>query len=136
MRRLLMSALLATSLGLAAVAPAAAGPAFEVSLTETFLDVDPCTGIEHEVTRAITFHVHEHGDRAVARGDSTYSTTLGYSGRGTSSFVLNGKVEMFRFSDMLTDDSGNRIRAKGVVVLDLATDTVRVDRFGLTCVGS
>jgi hypothetical protein len=72
----------------------------------------------------------------VVQGVRKLSTTLAYSGRGTSSFVLNGKVEMFRFSDMLTDDSGNRIRANGVFVLDLATNTVRVDRFGLTCVGS
>jgi hypothetical protein len=136
MKRLFMSAALVTSLGLAAVAPAVADPREEVSMTETgFGEVDPCTGATHDVTFDVTFLVHEHDGRVVARGVRTLSTTLGYRGRGTSSFVSNGRVEMFRFGDMLTDDSGNRIRANGVLVVDLTNDTVRVDRFTLTCVG-
>jgi hypothetical protein len=36
---------------------------------------------------------------------------------------------------MLTNDDGERIQAKGVFVIDLSTDTVRVDDFDLVCVG-
>ena len=133
---LFLSAVLAGSLVVAGAVPAAADPPSEVSMTETFPDVDPCTGLVHEVTIDVTFFVHFHDAVTVARGERALSTSLGYSGRGTSSFVENGKVEMFRFSDVLGDASGNRIRASGVFVLDPRSDSVRIDTFELTCVGS
>lgn len=136
MRRTLIPALLAASLAVAVAAPANAGPRFEVHDEITFTDVDPCTGGTHDVTIAVTFLVHEHDGRAVARGVRTLTTTAGYVGRGTSSFVSNGEVEMFRFTDLLADASGNRVRASGVFVLDVSSGAVRVDKFALTCVGS
>ena len=105
-------------------------------MSDTFLDVDPCTGLVHEVTIDVTFFVHFHDGVTVARGERTLSTSLGYTGRGTSSFVENGKVEMFRFSDIAADGSGNRLRASGAFVLDLRNGSVRIDAFELTCVGS
>jgi hypothetical protein len=36
---------------------------------------------------------------------------------------------------MTNASSGERFRARGVFVLDLSTDTVRVERFELTCLG-
>jgi hypothetical protein len=137
MRRVLMSALLAGALGLLAVAPAAADRPMAFTIQEIAAgEIDPCTGATHDVTFDVTFLFHDHDGRSVARGVRTLTTTLGYSGRGTSSFVANDRVEMFRFTDMLTDDSGNRIRAGGVVVVDLRSETVRVDRFQLSCVGA
>jgi hypothetical protein len=140
MKRLLiptiLATVLATALGLFVAGPAAADPPITISDTDTFTDVDPCTGQVHEVTIAVTFVVHLHDDTTVARGIRTLTTTGGYSGEGTSSFVENGNIEVFRFTDLLTDGSGNRIRASGVFVLDLSRDTVRVDEFELTCVGS
>jgi hypothetical protein len=134
MRRLLVSSLVG-SLALVAVAPAAADPATAVREVTTFPDVDPCTGAIHEVTIDVTFLVHFHDGVTVARGVRTLTTSSGYAGRGRSSYVENGRVEKFRFSDRLTDGSGNRIRASGVFVLDLSSGTVRVDRFDLTCLG-
>ena len=136
MKRLFLSAVLAGSLTLAGAGPAAADPPSEVSMTDTFPDIDPCTGLVHEVTIDVTFFVHAHDGVTVARGERALSTSLGYTGRGTSSFVENGKVEMFRFSDIAADGSGNRLRASGVFVLDLRSGSVRIDAFELTCVGS
>lgn len=136
MRRLTTPALMAALLVLSAAAPATADPPTPINIVEEFSDVDPCTGETHDVTIDATFYAHEHGDRSVARGVRTITTSGGYAGRGTSSFVLNGRVEIFRLTDQLTDDEGNRIRAKSVFVFDIARDTVRVDRFELTCVGS
>ena len=133
--RYAISALLAATLALALAGPAAADRPIEISITDTFADVDPCTGQVHEVTIDVTFFVHEHRDVTVARGVRTITTTGGYVGRGTSSFVLNGNVEVFRFTDLLADPSGNRIRASGVFVVD-ASGSIRVDRFSLTCLGS
>ena len=136
MRRYLLSALFAATLALMVAAPAAADRPFGISDTDTFVDVDPCTGSALEVTIDVTFFVHEHGHVTVARGVRTLTTTAGYVGGGTSSFVLNGNVEVFRFTDLLVDGSGKRIRASGVFVVDLESDAVRVDRFSLTCLGS
>jgi hypothetical protein len=137
MKRVLIPALLAALLVLLAAAPAAAHPRTEVSdVVETFFDVDPCTGVVHEVTLSVTFLVHTHGGVVVARGVRTLTTSSGYVGGGTSSFIDNGQVEMFRFNDLLADGSGNRIRATGVFVTDLSSGTLRVDAFELTCLGS
>ncbi len=136
MKRLVIAAPLAASLVLSLAAPAAANPRTEVSDEVTFLDVNPCTGDVHEVTMNVTFLVHFHDRVTVARGVRRLTTSSGYAGRGTSSYVQNGRVEMFRFSDRVTDGSGNRIRASGVFVLDLSTGTIRVDRFKVTCLGS
>jgi hypothetical protein len=80
--------------------------------------------------------VHERDGRIVARGSRTLSTSSGFAGAGTSSYVLNAEVEMFRFTDTLRNDAGDRIRARSVLVVDLSTGSVRVDSFELTCVGS
>jgi hypothetical protein len=42
---------------------------------------------------------------------------------------------MFRFTDIMTNPSGYRFRARGLFVLDVSTETVRVERFELTCLG-
>jgi hypothetical protein len=136
MKRLVIAGLLAASLVLSLATPAVANPRTEFSDQMTFLDADPCTGDVHEVTIDVTFLVHFHDGVTVARGVRALSTSSGYAGRGQSSYVENGRVEMFRFSDRLTDVSGNSIRASGVFVLDLASGTVRVDRFELACLGS
>jgi hypothetical protein len=135
MRRLLILILLAAPFAMFAVAPAAADRPTTISEEISFPDVDPCTGNQHEVTIDVTFLVHVHDGVTVVRRVHELTTSSGYSGRGTGSFVQNGRVEMFRFTDMLADDSGNRIRASGVFVFDLDSDTARVDRFQLTCVG-
>jgi hypothetical protein len=114
-----------------AEAPTQIGP-----LTETFADVNPCTGLAQTGTLAVTFYVHSEGDRIVARGERTLSTSSGFVGTGTSSYVLNGEIEMFRLTDILSNGAGDRIRARYVLALDLSTGTARVDSFELTCVGS
>jgi hypothetical protein len=57
-------------------------------------------------------------------------------GHGTDSFVENGQVLRARLTDIMTNEAtGQRFRARFVFVLDLRTDTVRVDRGELTCLG-
>jgi hypothetical protein len=114
-----------------AEAPTQIGP-----LTEAFADVNPCTGLAQTGTLVVTFYVHSEGDRTVARGERTLSTSSGFVGTGTSSYVLNGEIEMFRLTDILSNGAGDRIRARSVLALDLSTGTARVDSFELTCVGS
>jgi hypothetical protein len=121
---------------LAFAAPAAADPPTPFTFVDVFPDVNPCTGNVMIVTIAVSGFFHEHGSREVARGQRTITTSDGFVGHGTESFVDNGQVVKFRQTDILTNASGDRFRARGVFVLNLRTDTVRVERFELTCLGS
>ena len=120
---------------LAFAAPAAADPPTEAKFVDVFPDVNPCTGTAMTVTIASTVYVHEHGSRVFLHGERTITTSDGFAGRGTDTFVDNGQISMFRQTDIMTNASGDRFRARGVFVLDLSTDTLRVERFELTCLG-
>jgi hypothetical protein len=121
---------------LAVAVPAAADPPTAFPFEFVFDDVNPCTGDSHTVTIAGSTFVHVHGDRTVAYSQRTITTSpTGFVGHGTDSYVLNGQVEMFRLTDILTNPSGDRIRARFVIVFDLSTGTVRVDKGELTCLG-
>ena len=134
MKRLVIGLLSVVALAFAV--PAAADRPQEFPILDVFPDVNPCTGNPMTVTFTGTFYVHEHGSREVVRGERTITTSDGFVGHGTDSFVDNGQVLMFRQTDIMTNAStGQRFRARGVFVLDLSTDTVRVDSFELTCLG-
>lgn len=132
MKRLIVGLLSVAAL--AFVAPAAADPPTrETPPPDVFPDVNPCTGNIMTVTIATTLFIHEHDSREVGHGKRTITTSDGFVGRGTDTFVNNGQVVVFRFTDIMTSASGARFRARGVFVFDLSTETVRVDRFHLTC---
>jgi len=140
LRHAVRGALVATvalaAVALALAVPAAADPATEFPFEFVFDDVNPCTGDIHTVTIAGTTSVHEHDSRIVAYSQRTITTSpTGFVGHGTDSYVLNGQVEMFRLTDILTDPSGDRFRARFVIVIDLSTDTVRVVTGDFTCLG-
>ena len=121
---------------LAFAVPAAADPPTAFPFEFVFDDVNPCTGDVMTVTIAGTDFVHFHGSRIVARSERTITTSDGSVGHGTSSFVANGQIVKDRFTDIMTNTSGGyHFRARGVFVLDISTETVRVDRFELTCLG-
>ena len=120
---------------LAFAVPAAADPPTEFPILDVFTDVNPCTGNPMTVTFVGTAYVHFHNGRIVARAQRTITTSDGFVGHGTDSFVVNGQVLMARLTDIMTNASGDRFRARFVFVLDLSTGTVRVDRGGLTCLG-
>ena len=119
---------------LAFAAPAAADAPIVEPFGDEFTDVNPCTGEEMTVTFEGTAYIHEHGSRFVLRSERTITTSDGFVGRGTESVVENGQVFRARFADMMTNAvTGERFRARGVFVADLSTETVRVERFDLTC---
>jgi hypothetical protein len=133
MKRLVIGLLSVVALAFAA--PAAADAPTEFPILDVFEDVNPCTGDVMTVTFTGTFFVHEHDSRVVVRGERTITTSDGFVGHGTDSFVDNGQVVVFRQADILTNASGDHFRARGLFVLDLSTDTVRIESFELTCLG-
>jgi hypothetical protein len=120
---------------LAFAVPAAADRPTEFPILDVFPDVNPCTGTPMTVTFVGTAYVHFHGSRIVARAQRTITTSDGFVGHGTDNFIVNGQVLVARITDIMANASGDRFRARGVFVADLSTETVRVDRFELTCLG-
>jgi len=115
--------------------PAEADPPTVDTFEVTFEDVNPCTDEIHTVTIALTLFQHFHGERFVEHGVSTITTTpTGFSGGGTTTFVVTERLEVFRLTDVLTNEAGSRIMARTVFVADPATGTVRLDSSELTCV--
>jgi hypothetical protein len=132
----LATAVTLTVVALAFAVPAAANAPTEIPFEFVFDDVNPCTGDIHTVTIAGTTSLHEHDGRVVAYSERTITTSpTGFVGHGTDSYVLNGQVEMFRLTDILTSPSGDRIRAQFVIVIDLSTGTVRGREGAPTCLG-
>lgn len=136
MKRFAFGVLVPALLALGLAAPAAADPPTAFTFSVTFDDLNPCTGLVHTVTIEATVSLHQHDGRIVGRGDRTITTSSGYVGHGSDAFVANGEVEMFRLADILTNDSGDRIRARFVFVLDISSGTVRVETGALSCLGS
>jgi hypothetical protein len=120
---------------LAFAAPAAADRPTEFPILDVFPDVNPCTGTPMTVTFVGTVRVHEHGSRVVAHAHRTITTSDGFVGHGTDTFVDNGQIVRATLADIMTNASGDRFRAQFVFVLDVSTGTVRVERGGLTCLG-
>ena len=120
---------------LAFAAPAAADRPTEFPILDVFPDVNPCTGNPMTVTFVGTVLFHDHGSRVVAIAHRTITTSDGFVGHGTDSFVDNGQVVRARLTDIMTNASGDRFRARALFVLDISTDTVRIERFELTCLG-
>jgi hypothetical protein len=126
---------LLSAVALAFAAPAAADRPTEFPILAVFEDVNPCTGTPMIVTFVGTAFVHEHGSREVVRQQRTITTSDGFAGHGTDTFVANGQVFVFRQADMMANTSGDRFRVQFVVVGDLSTGTVRVEKGAFTCLG-
>jgi hypothetical protein len=132
----LAAAITLTVVALAFASPAAADPPAAIPFEFVFDDVNPCTGGIHTVTIAGTTSVHDHDGRTVAHSERTITTSpTGFVGHGTDTLVDNGQVIMFRLSDILTNPSGERIRVRYTIVLDVSTGTVRAETGAFTCLG-
>src|SRR5215203_4334797 len=132
--RLAVALLSVVALGFAASAAADAPEEFPV--LDVFSDVNPCTGETMTVTFVGTGFLHVHGDRVVVRSERTITTSDGFAGHGTDSFVDNGQIVKFRQTDIVTNPAaGERFRARGLFVLDVSTGTARVERSEFTCLG-
>lgn len=135
MKRLVIG-LLSVVVALAVPIPAAANPPVVEPFAGSFTDTNPCSGADMTVTLAGIARVHEHGERVIAIEQTTLTTSDGFEGHGVVPFVSNGNVAKFTLNDTFTNQAtGQRFRAHTVIVVDLATDTVRVEIGTLTCLG-
>jgi hypothetical protein len=99
-----------------------------------FDDLNPCSGEIHTVTIRGTERVHEHKGKTVTHGQRTITTSSGFTGRGTHTVVITEKMFKLTLNDMLTHPSGARIRAHAVLIFDLPSGTVRLEKGAVSCV--
>lgn len=122
-------------LGLGA-APAAADAPIESSGSVTFIDINPCTATEMEVTINLDFAEHHHRNNFVGHVSRTGTTDDGYvMDHGVENFVDNGNVARGAFSDIWRHPDGSKFVAQGGFVFDIVNGEPRVERFSLRCIG-
>jgi hypothetical protein len=132
MKWFLLASVVATAL--ASGGTAAADRPVEQPLHEVFVDVNPCTGLEHTVTVVGTFFRHAHGDQSLYRLERTVTTSSGFSGRGVEIGIQHDRI--FVVNDVLTNDATGEQMTAHAVIVENASGGVRVFRLELRCLGS
>lgn len=102
---------------------------------DQFDDVNPCSGDIQTVTVTGTAYLHPHDGRLVVHVERAISTSAGFEGRGTQTFVDNGQIIRVALNDMLVHPDGSRIHAHGNLLIDTATGEALVSRGRLVCLG-
>jgi hypothetical protein len=138
MRRRIFAVIAGTMLmTLLAAPPVLADKAAIFTDSVTFTDVNPCTGLDHEVTINIVVSVHEHRNSVVAHADRSGTTDSGFTMiAGTQSFVANGNLERGAFTDQWRHPDGSKFVAQGQFVFDLDRQEFLVDNSSLRCLGT
>ena len=116
-------------------APALADEPVSFDDSVTFTDINPCTGLEHEITRDFTVTLHEHQNNTVIQVESTVTTDDGFEGTGRETVALTKNFGAATFNFVVDNpDTGAKFTVKGNFKFDLRTGELRVDRFAFNCV--
>ena len=133
---LLPAVAISIALSLTAPTSVAASAPVIVPFFDQFVDLNPCSGLQHTVTITGTALIEAtHGARVV-HVQRTVTTSSGFEGRGAQTIVDNGNIVKVTLADLLSNESGDRIRAQVVILIDPSTGTVELFRGAVTCVGS
>ena len=127
----LFALLAVTSAALVGVVTASADPPTVVHFQDTFVDVNPCTGLPHTVTIDVTLYFVSP---VLNRGTHEITTSSGFVGRGVETEV-GPNDEMFLLNDTLVNpETRQRAHAQFIVVTNPATGELQVFRQTLTCI--
>ena len=103
----------------------------------TFTDVNPCTGVDHELTIEFVVSIHEHQNNFVVHLDRSGTTDSGFTMiAGTDSFVANANVEREALTDQWRHPDGSKFVAQGQFVLNLNQGEVLVNHGSLRCLSN
>ncbi len=118
-------------------APALADSPVRFTDSVTFGDVNPCSGLDDEITLNFDVAIHEHRNNFVVTVQRSGSTTSGYTMiAGSETFVANNGGERGRFVDQWRHPDGTKFRVLGSFNYNANKDEVLVDEFSLTCIGN
>lgn len=110
--------------------PAASNAAVVESFTESFDDINVCTGNIVTYTFVGTSRIEQHGDLRVVIGSGTVTTSDGFSGSYNRTFMYKGDdIRTLRYHDIeVSNDGGQRqIFSMGMYHRTLVDGTTRVD---------
>jgi hypothetical protein len=97
---------------------------------DVFVDINPCTGLEHTVTVDVTTYETNPG---FSHATDSISTSSGFIGRGEEAGVFHETI--FELNHTLVNpETGERIHAQLIVVTNPATGELEVFRQSLTCI--
>ena len=138
MRRLIKVMTLALAFVTLVAAPAVAdAPITFTDQGTPFTSVNPCTGLDHEITINFEVSIHEHRNNFVVHVGRTGTTDDGYTMiRGTESFVTNSGVERGHLVDQWRHPDGSKFMARSSFVFNVNQLELKVGSFSLTCIGN
>ena len=116
-------------------APAVADDPIVITDTVVFTDVNPCTGLEHEITRDFTIKVREHRNNTVLQVDNSVVTSDGYEGTGHETTVISKNVETGTINYVVDNpDTGAKYMVKIHFTFDTNQGELRTERVAFNCV--
>jgi hypothetical protein len=123
--------LLTVAAALAVALPAAADPPTVRHFQDVFVDVNPCTGLDHTVTVDVTVYspVPDHTGHAT----HTITTSDGFVGRGEEVGIFDDTISQIN-DTLVNPDTGQRIRAQLIVIANPTTGDLQVLRSTVTCI--
>ena len=105
-------------------------------LTDTFWDIDPCTGQPQEVVLMGYAYLHEQRNNFVFKVERAGFTNSGYAlFSGSLREASNGHSYQFFFNDKWRAEDGRMMQVSGNFVFNLNTSEVKVDKFVFRCIG-
>lgn len=125
--------MLMVSMGLTTQAGADAPIRFQDSVT--FTDINPCTGLEHEITINFDVSIHEHQNNFVLHLGRSGTTDDGYSMHGAESQTGTSGGFRAHFVDIWKSSDGSKFRVLGNFVANDNQEEIKVDSFSFKCLG-
>ena len=104
--------------------------------SETFINPDPCTGLDQEVTIYVTGYLHVHKKNFVLLVERSGESDAGYyMFSGVETWTFNTITEIFKasFVDMWRTEDGRLWQVRENFVVDETTDDVKVGNFMFRC---
>jgi hypothetical protein len=136
-RKLVVMLAVALLLAVAVAAPAMADKPVTFSDSDTFTDVNPCTGLEHEITINLEGSIHEHQNNMVVKAQRSGSADDGSTMiAGTDTFVVNKGGERGTFFDQWRNPAGYKYMVHGNYLFNANKGEVLVLSVTLTCIGN
>lgn len=137
MRKTIGTLVAGAMLAVLIAAPAMADKPFTFSDSVTFPDVNPCTGLDDEITLDLVVSIHEHQNNFVVHVDRSGSTSSGFTMiAGTENFVENNNAVSGAFVDQWRHPDGSKFIAQGHFAFNINQDKLLVDSFSLRCIGN
>jgi hypothetical protein len=111
----------------------AAGAPVEETASGIFDDVNPCTGLIHTVVVTGTRWLHQDNGRVIVRIKTSVTTSSGFVGHGTDTAVLNENIDKLSVNEIWRHESGDRIRAHLILIIDPVTGLGITSSRSFTC---